>query len=90
MERAMRFELTTFCLGSKHSTTELRPLGLSMISRPVFRVNVGWVYRYVSGVFRARPAQGVGGVLVAAQRGLCCRERPGHRIGRCPLSRPFG
>ena len=22
----MRFELTTFCLGSKHSTTELRPL----------------------------------------------------------------
>ena len=26
MERAMGFEPTTFCLGSKHSTTELRPL----------------------------------------------------------------
>jgi hypothetical protein len=25
MERAMGFEPTTFCLGSKHSTTELRP-----------------------------------------------------------------
>ncbi len=27
MERAKRFELSTSCLGSKHSTTELRPLG---------------------------------------------------------------
>ena len=26
LERAMGFEPTTFCLGSKHSTTELRPL----------------------------------------------------------------
>ena len=26
MERAMGFEPTTSCLGSKHSTTELRPL----------------------------------------------------------------
>ena len=27
MERAMGIEPTTFCLGSRHSTTELRPLG---------------------------------------------------------------
>ena len=31
MERAMGFEPTTFCLGSKHSTTELRP--------PIFTLN---------------------------------------------------
>ena len=28
MERAMGFEPTTSCLGSKHSTPELRPLGV--------------------------------------------------------------
>ena len=27
LERAMGIEPTTFCLGSRHSTTELRPLG---------------------------------------------------------------
>ena len=29
MERAMGFEPTTSCLGSKHSTPELRPLNMS-------------------------------------------------------------
>ncbi len=31
MERATRFELATACLGSKNSTTELRPLALREI-----------------------------------------------------------
>ena len=31
MERAMGFEPTTSCLGSKHSTTELRPLALGSV-----------------------------------------------------------
>ncbi len=30
LERAMGVEPTTFCLGSKHSTTELRPLGVDV------------------------------------------------------------
>jgi hypothetical protein len=32
MERAMGFEPTTFCLGSKHSTTELRPPSCQIIA----------------------------------------------------------
>ena len=37
LERAMGFEPTTFCLGSKHSTTELRPLALQIIALFSFR-----------------------------------------------------
>ena len=37
MERAMGFEPTTFCLGSKHSTTELRPLRVGCRLRGKFR-----------------------------------------------------
>ena len=35
MERAMGFEPTTFCLGSKHSTTELRPPAAPAPAHPV-------------------------------------------------------
>ena len=33
----MGFEPTTFCLGSKHSTTELRPLAFQIIALFSFR-----------------------------------------------------
>ena len=39
LERAMGFEPTTFCLGSKHSTTELRPRHNLMLYRRYLRVN---------------------------------------------------
>lgn len=35
MERAMGFEPTTACLGSKNSTAELRPLGRASILRGI-------------------------------------------------------
>ena len=37
LERAMGFEPTTFCLGSKHSTTELRPHTSQIIALFSFR-----------------------------------------------------
>ena len=40
MERAMGFEPTTSCLGSKHSTPELRPLGAKIIATRYHAVTV--------------------------------------------------
>ncbi len=39
MERATRIELATFCLGSKRSTAELRPLG-----RTTYSVDTGTLH----------------------------------------------
>ena len=36
----MRFELTTFCLGSKHSTTELRPRAQRIIAKSVAKLSL--------------------------------------------------
>ena len=36
----MRFELTTFCLGSKHSTTELRPRAQRIIAKIVAKLSL--------------------------------------------------
>ena len=40
VERAMGFEPTTSCLGSKHSTPELRPLGAKIIATRYHAVTV--------------------------------------------------
>ena len=40
LERAMGFEPTTSCLGSKHSTPELRPLGAKIIATRYHAVTV--------------------------------------------------
>ena len=41
LERAMGFEPTTSCLGSKHSTPELRPLGASDCT--ILEAKDGWL-----------------------------------------------
>ena len=39
----MGFEPTTFCLGSKHSTAELRPLEVSILCPPLGAVKESWL-----------------------------------------------
>ena len=55
MERAMGFEPTTSCLGSKHSTPELRPLGAKIIATRYHAVTVvgfGHSKSWFAGLFR--------------------------------------
>ncbi len=42
MERATRFELATLCLGSRHSTTELRPQILEQKLERAMRIELTW------------------------------------------------